>query len=177
MCTYMRPQDNFYEYVNNDWFKKNTIPDDRSNISDTTKLRDKNRQRVLKIIMDKKDTLPHMLFKLGMKEHNNKGLEPFIQKINSINCPKDIMMTIAYFNIYGISSPLNIGIDVDIINSNKYNCYIGYGGCFLPTKDYYVKEKDIIKKYKLVIQKVLKYLKKTSNSSNNGSILTCFTFV
>ena len=54
MCT-MRPQDNFYEYVNNDWIKKNIIPDDRSNISDTTKLRDKNRQRVLKIIMDKKE--------------------------------------------------------------------------------------------------------------------------
>jgi putative endopeptidase len=161
----MRPQDNFYQYVNKDWIEKTNIPRDRVSESDSNKLIDKNRQRILRLIKDKKKSLPHKLFKLGMKEHNNNGLLPFIQKINSIQNKKDVMMTIAYFNLYGITSPLSIQVSIDSHNSTKYCCYLDPSGCFLPTKDYYVKEKAIVEKYIVVINKVMNYFFKNKKNT------------
>ena len=48
----VRPQDNFYRYVNGTWLEKTEIPSDKSSYGSFTELRDKARQDVLAIIED-----------------------------------------------------------------------------------------------------------------------------
>ena len=48
--TSVRPQDNFYSYVNGGWLAKTEIPEDKSNYGAFTELHDLSRQRLRDII-------------------------------------------------------------------------------------------------------------------------------
>ena len=161
--TTVRPQDNFFKYVNKDWFEKTTIPNDKTSINTFTILHDLTRDRLMSLLEENTSELPNILFKQGMEKRTNVGLFPFIKMLREISCHNDVIRTFAKFNNYGISSPIHISIGIDSFDSSKYNCEISQGGSFLPTKDYYFKEPKLVVEYKRLINKVLNYFKLETN--------------
>ena len=158
----IRPQDNFYLYINQKWLEKTIIPKDKSSVNSFSMINDSNRKKLLSILETNKNNLPNKLFKQGIKHNTNNGLIPFIKMINSINTKEDLIDVFAQFILYGITTPLSIVISIDTQDSNKYSCEISPSGIFLPTKEYYTKEKLIITKYKKLIKNILNYFRKTN---------------
>lgn len=155
-----RPQDDFYTYVNKTWLKNTKIPKDRSSINTFTILQNKVDNNLLKLVKKNKNTLPHKLLKLGLKERkNNNFLDPYITKINNISNYDNLMETIGFYIKKNITTLFSIYISIDTNNSNKYSIEINQDGCLLPSKQYY-SNKEITSKYKNLINEIL-------NTKNN----------
>lgn len=169
----VRPQDNFYRYVNGTWLEKTEIPSDKSSYGSFTELRDKARQDVLAIIEDlsEKEDLEEGsdeqkvrdLFRsyLDTDRVNSLGIEPIrdnLEKIDSINSTKLLPEYLVELQKKGVSSLFNFWIDADSKIPTKYSVYFTQSGLGLPERSYYLdqseKSKDIREAYLKHIEKM-----------------------
>jgi endothelin-converting enzyme/putative endopeptidase len=153
--TSVRPQDDFYLYVNGNWIKHHEIPDDKTVIGSFYDLRDKADEDVKAIIEDlsKRTDLKQgsdeqkvadlfrsymdteTLNKLGMKP-----LEPELTRIDHLNTPEEIAAYLGSQRERSISSPLQFYVSVDAKDSGHYAAHIWQGGLGLPDRDYYLSD-------------------------------------
>ena len=112
------PKDDFYNYVNGNWVRTNTIPDEESSWGGFGVLRKSTRNDVLAILntskelgvyaegTDQKKALLVFESELDTISRNDAGIEPIkplLAAINSINSLED-MQTI-YATTMGVSAP------------------------------------------------------------------------
>ncbi|WP_299492665.1 M13 family metallopeptidase [uncultured Shewanella sp.] len=148
----VRPQDNFYNYVNGNWIKTARIPSDKTSIGAFYDLRDKSQEDIKGIIesLSKQEGL-----KQGSDEQkvadlyssfmnvdrlNQLGIMPIkaeLDKIAAIGNKNELMAYFAHSQVIGSSSPLNFYVDVDAKDSSRYVSSLWQGGLSLPDKDYY----------------------------------------
>jgi predicted metalloendopeptidase len=174
----VRPQDNFYRYVNGTWLEKTEIPSDKSSYGSFTELRDKARQDVLTIIEDlsEKEDLEEGsdeqkvrdLFRsyLDTDRVNSLGLEPIrenLEKIDSINSTKLLPEYLVESQKKGVSSLFNFWIDADSKIPTKYSVYFTQSGLGLPERSYYL---DQSKKSKDIREAYLKHIEKMFSLAN-----------
>jgi len=153
----VRPQDDFFTYVNGGWLKSHTIPADKTSIGSFIDLRDQSIKDVKDIIEDvsKKQNLKMGsdeqkvgdLFRsyMDVKHRNELGIKPiqgFIDTINSLKNKDDLAAFFAKSEIDGGSSPLAFYVSVDAKNSARYATHIWQSGLGLPDKDYYFKKDE-----------------------------------
>lgn len=148
----IRPQDDFYHYVNGNWIKNNSIPDDRTRIGSFYDLRDQAKKDVKAIIdrvANKKDLeigsdeqkiadLYHAF--MDEEKLNALGISPLTEelaKIDDITNKSQLVSYFAHSQTIGASSPLAFYVSVDAKNSNNYATHIWQSGLGLPEKDYY----------------------------------------
>ncbi|RLV60191.1 M13 family peptidase [Parashewanella curva] len=149
----VRPQDNFYLYVNGTWLKDAKIPSDRTSIGAFYDLREHARDDVKAII---ENTAKQPNLKPGSDEQkmadlyrsfmdtqrlNALGLSPIFPEFHSANAIKSKNQLVNYFaqsQIHGGNSPMAFYIDVDAKNSNRYATHIWQSGLSLPNRDYYL---------------------------------------
>lgn len=153
----IRPQDNFFRYINGGWLSKNTIPDDKTAIGSFYDLRDKADEDVKTIIeelaatdnlkMGSDEQKVADLFRSYMNDEkrNADGIKP-IQKIlaaiDELKNKDDLAKFFGTYSTAGISSPLQLYISIDAKNSSSYAIHIWQGGLNLPDKDYYFNEAE-----------------------------------
>ncbi len=157
----VRPQDDFYSYVNGGWLKTHKIPADKTSIGAFNDLRDQSIADVKEIIKDvsrRSDLKPGSdeqkvgdLFSsyMDIQHRNELGLKPIADEINKIAALKNKDELAAYFaqaHIKGISSPLYFYVAVDAKDSSRYATHIWQAGLGLPDRDYYFKNDDRSKK-------------------------------
>jgi putative endopeptidase len=155
--TSVRPQDNFYEYVNGTWIKNTLIPADRTSVGAFYTLREKSRDDVLKIIeeLSQKDNLAPGsdeqkvadLYRAYMNEEKIEalGLTPLKSELGTIEAIKDTTTLVRYFassQINGVVTPLQFYVGVDAKVSSEYRVAFWQGGLSLPDRDYYFKEEQ-----------------------------------
>ena len=154
--TSIRPQDDFFSYVNGTWLAKTEIPADRSNYGSFTVLAEES-QRRLRIIIEESAAMDQVPGSEGQKVgdfYNSfldteaveaKGLSPLedaLAAIAMVNGRDDLMKLIIDLEINGISDPIGIFVSQDAKDAQNYALYVNQGGLGLPDRDYYFKEEE-----------------------------------
>lgn len=154
MDTRVRPQDDFYHFVNGRWLKKNAIPANESRWGSFHILRFQTEKKLRALVtkVEKSKNLkvgsPERLVRdfyrsgIDMKQRNAAGLKPlklWLEKIERIKDVHSLVATLAELEKIGGGGPWGMGIDQDMKNSEKYVIYLHQSGLGMPDRDYYVK--------------------------------------
>jgi len=153
----VRPQDNFYRYVNGTWLKNNKIPGDKTSIGSFYDLRDEADDNVKAIIEELAATKNLEqgsdeqkvadLFRSFMDKdtRDTMGTAPIqaiFDRINSLKDKKDLAVFFGENQKIGVGSPLHFYIDVDAKDSTRYATHIWQSGLGLPDRDYYFNDNE-----------------------------------
>ena len=192
--TDVRPQDDFYTYVNGKWLKNTDIPADKSSWGSFNELAEKSLNQLNSIIdseAQKKD-LPAgsinqkivdfyasymdeaTLEKLGITPLNSE-----FARIDALQNKQQLATLIAHLSTIDVGAPLELGIGQDAKDSTKVVAGIDQGGLGLPDRDYYLKDDEKLKttreKYVAYIEKMLTMSGDTEAKKHAGEILALET--
>jgi len=173
MDTLVKPGDNFDEYVNGTWKKKNKIPADKAGYGVWDVISDQADEDVKAIITEAskgkfEDGSNEQ--KIGdfyntymdQKLRDKKGITPLapeFKKIDAIATYSDLATYFGEANRAGTLSPLGLGVYSDFKDPTKYMLLTWQGGLGLPEREYYfledAKSKEIREKYVSHMEKML----------------------
>jgi len=188
MDTSVDPKDDFYNYVNGNWMKTNTIPDDESRWGGFGVLRKTTRQDVLEIIKtaqindnykegsDQKKALLIFETKLDTIARNKAGIKPIQHLLDAIEGITNIdELQTVYATITGVSAPFaGIGANPDLNDSSVNTAWVFPGGLGLQ-RDYYIdqddKTKDIRKDYLKHVSKMFQFIGYNNTDADNAANL------
>lgn len=155
--TSIRPQDDFYRYVNGTWLNKTEIPADKSNYGSFSALADQA-EKDLRVIIEesasskknKKGTESQLVGDLynsfmDTVAIEKAGLSPLkneLAKIKGLKSSKDLTKLFAYLYQNGVQIPVSFYIAQDEKNPEVYIPYVNQSGLGLPDRDYYFKKED-----------------------------------
>jgi len=153
----VRPQDNFYQYINGGWLKANEIPADKTAIGSFYDLRDKADEDVKAIIEQlaaaenltpgtdeqKVADLFRSFMATDMLEAAGvKPILPILKAITALDSKESLAKFLGEYSHMGITNPLQAYISVDAKDSSRYSAHIWQGGLGLPDQDYYFNEAE-----------------------------------
>ncbi len=175
----VRPQDDFYNYVNGEWMKKTEIPADRSRWGSFNELRKTTDQKTLELLKeaqeskrfkkgsDQRKAIDYFASILDIETRNRAGLkplEPFLKQIEQIKDLHDVQQFMINTEPLLSSSFFGLSVDADKKESDKNVLYIWPAGAGLPDRDYYTADdedsKKIREQYKAHIAKMFQFLNK-----------------
>ncbi len=161
MDTSVRPQDDFYNYVNGQWMKQTQIPADRSRWGSFDELRKKTDINTLKVLneaienrqyeenTDQGKAIAYFKSIMDTTGRNKKGitpLKPYLDKINRIQSKQDVVDFMIENEPVLASNFFGVSIHADMKNSNMNALYLHPAGNGLPERDYYVSKEEDAKK-------------------------------
>lgn len=170
----VRPQDDFFQFANGGWLKKNPIPHDESKWGSFYLLRKASDEALHDILEGSKQrnasqgsnlqkVRDYYLCATDEKRLNREGAKPlnkFFEMIDKLKNTDDIVALSAYFRRVGISSLWDVEADQDMKDKNIVALYLSQGGLGLPDRDYYLKTDtksiEIRQKYVVHIKKIHK---------------------
>lgn len=175
MDTSVRPQDDFYTYVNGKWLEKTQIPADKSAWGSFYELRESTVAQLDTIIKDleqNKSIKPAStedkisnLYSSYMNEAlleklKLKPITPIFEQIDKLSTKQQIPSLIAYLGKIGVDTPYSPEIHQDARDSSKVIVDLHQSGLGLPDRDYYLKTDDaklsaIRSQYLVHIEKML----------------------
>jgi len=157
MDTSVRPQDDFFRYVNGTWLDTTEIPADRNNTGVFMDLRDKAREDVLAIIEDvsaRTDLEPGTdeqkvadLYNSFMDTErlDELALSPLaseLERIDEISDKDELSAYFARLAMIGGGGPFFVYVTVDGKDSTRYATHLWQSGLGLPDRDYYFNGDD-----------------------------------
>ncbi|WP_068546624.1 M13 family metallopeptidase [Thalassotalea crassostreae] len=157
MNTEIRPQDDFYLYVNGGWLDSNPMPSDKTAIGSFYDLRDKSDADVKAIIeelaatenleMGTDEQKVADLFKsyMNVEALNKAGvkpIEPILAEIAAVDSKDALATFMGKAQKMGVSTPLAFYVYIDAKDSSRYTSHIWHSGLSLPDRDYYFKEEE-----------------------------------
>ncbi len=154
----IRPQDDFYSYVNGAWLNNTIIPDDKTSIGTFYDLRD-SADADVKVIIEELSAKENLqkgsdeqkvgdLFSsyMNVDKRNKLGMKPLwseFKKIAAITNKDQLASYFALAQDIGVDLPLAFYISVDAKDSSRYATHIWQSGLGLPDRDYYFDEDEI----------------------------------
>lgn len=155
----VRPQDDFYGHVNNNWLKANPIPDSESKWGVFVWLREENWRRldeILKELVPQEDLsgLKKQLANFYVSAQDadkvaasgQKVLKDWFLRIDKIVNLQDLQEFIFETHQNDLGFVWNWYVDLDNKDSTKYAFFLHQGGLSLPDRDYYLKEDEHMQK-------------------------------
>jgi putative endopeptidase len=154
MDTTVRPGDNFFQFANGGWIKRNTIPADLGSWGSFTELRERNQQILLDILKNAAEDANYpegsdqrkaaTFFSMGMdsmlaEKVGTLVLRPYLEKIEAIKSKTQIQNYLIEDVLTESSAFFGVFILSDLKNSEKLVPYVTAGGLGLPERDYYIK--------------------------------------
>jgi len=180
MDTSVRPQDDFYNYVNGVWMKETKIPADRSRWGSFDELRKKTDVNTLKILKeaqgdskygkdsDQRKALDYFASIMDTVGRDKAGISPikgFLDKIDAVQSKKDIAAYMIETEPILSSLFFGVGVGADMKNSDENILYVSPAGFGLPERDYYVADdadsKKLREQYKEHIGRMMQFLGKS----------------
>ena len=163
----IRPQDDFYNYVNGTWMKNTEIPDDKTRWGSFNELRENTDADVL-AILKKAANDPNLdtssdeakavtVFQLinDTIKRNELGITPLlphVERINAIQSKADLQPYLEENIRLGGYALFGFGVSADAKDSNKNVAQL-YPGALGIERDYYLKDDEDSKKIKTAYQK------------------------
>jgi predicted metalloendopeptidase len=166
----VRPQDDFYGYVNGIWARNTEIPADKSTWGTYIELRE-TAQVQLRAVIDnavknpgKAGSETHKISDLYTSFMNDKardaaGFKPLhadLAHVAAVKDKKELPALFAYLQRNSIQTPFSAGVSVDAQDPDQYTLNVGQAGLGLPDRDYYLKDDDA--KLKGVRDKYVKHI-------------------
>ena len=151
----VRPQDDFYQYVNGKWLANTDIPADRPAYGAAAELYDAVQRNLAQVLdsavvagdgapgddRSKIGALYSSFMDEGRIEQLGTGpLEVEFARIAAIQDKKGLPELIAHLQRIGVTVPYNLVIQLDPTDTNHYAADLQQDGLGLPDRDYYIKE-------------------------------------
>ena len=155
--TSVRPQDDFFTYLNGKWLKSTEIPADKASWGTFMQLRDDAQAHLREIIeatqkdANKKagsdeqkigDLYTSFMDEARLETLGVKPLASELQRIRTLKDKKGVPSLVAHLSKIGVATPYGIRVGQDARASTRYATYIGQGGLGMPDRDYYLKLDD-----------------------------------
>jgi predicted metalloendopeptidase len=152
----VRPQDDFFEYLNGKWLKTVEIPSDKSSWGSFMELRE-NTLPQLRGIIEKVastnaakgtneqrigDFYASFMDEARLEQLGATPLKGELDKIAALKDKSELPALLAHLGKIGVGVPFDFGIHQDNKDSTKYVADIGQGGLGMPDRDYYLKLED-----------------------------------
>lgn len=152
----VKPQDDFYRYVNGTWLTQNPVPPEFDRWGGFTQLQEDN-QKKLRAICERVAARPaggtaieQMVgdfFTSGMDEAaiNAAGLEPLqpeLDRLKAVRTPADVLTALARLQSFGINVGFSFGSSPDLKQSEREMARLGQGGLGLPERGYYFNDDE-----------------------------------
>jgi len=149
----VRPQDDFYRFVNGTWLRTTEIPPDKPRYGAFTKLADDSEARLRAIIeevaakADRKagsdeqkvgDLYASFMDEAKLEELGLKPLQPELDRIAALKDKKDLPGLMAHLLRIGAPVPINGFVNQDAKDPTRYIVYVVQSGLGLPDRDYYL---------------------------------------
>jgi len=152
----VRPQDDFYQYVNGTWIANTEIPPDRSSYGSFHILREEAAENVKVILEDLiasqtpttgDEAKATALYQTFMDETaiEQAGIEPYLQlaaQIDALQSPQDLMAFMAKSWMLNGLAPMALFVNADKKNPDQYTVYLYQSGLSLPDRDYYFDDSE-----------------------------------
>ncbi len=172
--TSVRPQDDFFRYVNGGWIAKTEIPADKSNYGSFTILADNAERDLRAIIEEAANDKTHakgsdsqkigamyasFMDKDNIEKLGAKPLKPEFAKVDAIKDRAGLVRYMGLAQRANYNVPLSFFVAQDAKNTTRYISYWNQAGLGLPDRDYYLKGDqkfvDYRDAYVKYVQKVL----------------------
>lgn len=151
--TSVRPQDDFYQFVNGKWMDSVEIPSDRSSwgsFHELIKSTDARLSDLLKAELQSQgasSNLAARLFESGMdvtktEHYKFSALQPILSKIDKLNSHSELPELLAFLCTQGLESIITFGVFPDMVNSNIYHGYLEPASLGLPEREMYLKNDE-----------------------------------
>jgi predicted metalloendopeptidase len=153
--TSIRPQDDFYQYVNGGWLARTEIPPDRPAFGAATELYDEV-QRQLRALLEAVAAEPTAapgsdearigtLYRSFMDESHleSLGARPLareIERIEAMRSVRELPALIAHLQQIGVIVPFELSVRLDVRDTTRYVPVLEQDGLGLPDRDYYLRE-------------------------------------
>ncbi|MGO4477797.1 M13 family metallopeptidase [Massilia sp. 2TAF26] len=152
----VRPQDDFFEYLNGKWLKTVEIPSDKSSWGSFMELRENTLPQLRGIIenvasknaakgTDEQrigDYYASFMDEARLEQLGATPLKGELDKIAALKDKSELPALLAHLGKIGVGVPFDFGIHQDNKDSTKYVADIGQGGLGMPDRDYYLKADD-----------------------------------
>lgn len=153
----VKPQDDFYNYINGAWMKTSEIPADRSRWGSFDELRKNTDLSTLEILdeaissnlyekgTDQKKAIDYFTSILDTLSREKLGVEPilpYLKEIDAIKSKGEVLAFMAKYEPTLSSSFFSISVRADKKDSNKNVLYIYPAGAGLPDRDFYTKDDE-----------------------------------
>jgi putative endopeptidase len=156
----IRPQDDFFNYVNKKWLDRHPIPDSEVSWGTFNVLRD----TAWRAMRDIYEGLQGHEFAVGSVEQQARDfyasgihyndfedvhltqLRTLLQKVDAIKDTTQLSRALGELNAMRISSPLYVWVDADQEDSSRHIFHFSQGGLTLPDRDYYLEQTEPMKK-------------------------------
>ncbi len=148
----VKPGDNFYEYANGNWLKKNEIPASKTSWGSFNELREKSLDAMKTLLEDaSKTTTKGRLYQMvgdfyesGMDSLTieKRGFDPIktdLDRIEKVANKTAFLTELAYQRTQSNGMLFGFFVGQDRKNVNKYLPQFSQGGTTLPDRDYYLK--------------------------------------
>ena len=168
----VRPQDDFYNFVNGKWMKTTKIPADRSRWGSFDELAKRTNLNTLKVLdeaikskkysnqTDEGKAIAYYRSILDTVTQKKQGIEPiktYLNNIKNIKNKKDVIDYMIQVEPDLTTVFFGLNVRADMKNSNKNTLYIYSAGLGLPERDYYISQSEDAKKIR---QEYLEYIQK-----------------
>ncbi|GGF19827.1 M13 family metallopeptidase [Echinicola rosea] len=173
MDSTIRPQDDFFGFVNGKWIEKTEIPGDQGRWGSFNELREFNNEAVLTVLEEAMNDEGFSatsdqgkavsFYQIGMDSllAEKRGLapvKPIFERIDKISDKASLQEYLAYQQQHGGGAFFGLGVNTDLKNSNAMALYISQGGLGLPDRDYYTEDNE---KFTEIREKYLAHLERT----------------
>lgn len=168
----IRPQDDFFKYVNGKWLEENPIPKSESRWGTFNVLREAAWEAMRDIYEDasklqpKKGSVQQQVgdfYFTGMhfddlKDTHLAEMRQLLAGVDSIDSTSQLSAAIGDINALGISAPWINYVDADHDDGVKHILHFRQAGLTLPNRDYYLEDSEKMQKirtqYKAFVHKV-----------------------
>ena len=174
----VKPNDDFFKFVNGTWLKNTEIPADKTRWGSFDELRQNTDKDALAILKEAATNPKYKsntdqgkainMYKAAMDTvaRNKQGiapLAPYLAKINAVKNIKDLQKLMMETEAEGGGVGFfGVGVGADEKNSTRNVVSVGPGGLGLPDRDYYVSDekdsKEKREKYAIHVAKMLQFL-------------------
>jgi putative endopeptidase len=169
----VRPQDDFYRFVNGQWLTVTEIPADRSNYGAFSLLQDGAEESLHRILEEAaaakaepgSDTQRIGDFYAAFMDEaaiEAKGLAPLadeLARIEKLSSKQALAEYIGRAQRHGVTHPFAIFVGIDDKNSTQYIVNLYQAGLGMPDRDYYLSNeprlRDIRDQYRVYVQDLL----------------------
>ncbi len=166
----VRPQDDLYRHVNGKWIERTEIPSDKARYGSFYLLAEDAEQAVREIILEAQGAEPGTeerkfgdLFASFMNEGRieelgKAPLAPLLERVDAVDSIEALLATLGVLERQGMSGFVQLFVDNDPGNPERYLVFVEQSGLGLPDESYYREEKfaDVRHKYLEFVETMLR---------------------